>query len=80
MLIELGSIQDKLSKGLGCSWAAFLSCNLVTTLLGGGGGFLVLGALPIFFKRESLLLETPGAGCAGGAGFGAGAGAAGGAG
>ena len=79
MLIELGSIHAKLSKGLGSAWAASLSCNLVTTLLGGGGGFFVLGALPIFFNRESLLLETPGAGFAGGAGIGAGAGAAGGA-
>ena len=52
----------------------------MTTLLGGGGGFLVLGALPIFFKRESLLLDTPGAGLAGCAGFGFGAGTAGGAG
>ena len=80
MLIELCSIQDKLSKGLGCAWAAFLSCNLVTTLLGGGGGFFALGARPILFKRASLLLETPGAGFAAGAGLGTGAGAAGGAG
>ena len=43
-----------------------VACNLVTMLLGDGGGLFFLGALPIFFKSDNLLAETPGAGFAGG--------------
>ena len=43
-----------------------MACNLVTMLLGDGGGLFFLGALPIFFKSDNLLAETPGAGFAGG--------------